>query len=85
MAAAQRRQHVGTVPGLAAIDRLFDQQHTIWGQHHPSELAELVAKLPVPDHAGGTYHAMPQLATSAQAKAYIDARIATWEASRQTR
>ena len=46
--------------------------------------AELVARLPVPDRAGGTYHAMPQLDTSAQAKAYIDARTATWEASRRT-
>lgn len=45
--------------------------------------AELVARLPIPDHAGGTYHAMPQLDTSAQAKAYIDARVAEWEASRE--
>ena len=45
--------------------------------------AELVARLPVPDRAGGTYHAMPQLDTSAQAKAYIDARAAAWEVSRR--
>jgi len=45
--------------------------------------AELVARLPVPDKAGGTYHAMPELETSAQAKAYIDARTAAWEASRR--
>jgi phospholipase C len=45
--------------------------------------AELVARLPVPDGAGGSYHAMPQLQTSADAKAYIDARVAAWEASLQ--
>ncbi len=44
--------------------------------------AELVARLPVPDRTGGTYHAMPQLDTSAQAKAYIDARVAAWEKTR---
>ena len=44
--------------------------------------AELVARLPVPDAAGGTVHAMPLLRTSAQAKAYIDDRIAAWKASR---
>ncbi len=43
--------------------------------------AELVARLPVPDGAGGTYHAAPELRTSADAKAYIDARTAAWETS----
>jgi phospholipase C len=44
--------------------------------------AELVARLPVRDGAGGTYHAMPELRTSADAKAYIDSRTAAWEASK---
>jgi phospholipase C len=44
--------------------------------------AELASRLPVPDGAGGTYHAMPALRTSADATAYIDRRIAAWEASR---
>lgn len=44
--------------------------------------AELVAKLPVPGEAGGSYNAMPALQTSAQAKAYIDGRVAAWKASR---
>ena len=45
--------------------------------------AELVARLPVPDRAGGTHHAMPQLDTSAQAKAYIDSRTAAWDQARR--
>jgi phospholipase C len=44
--------------------------------------AELVARLPIPDGAGGTYHAMPVLRTSAEATAYIDRRMAEWEAVR---
>jgi phospholipase C len=45
--------------------------------------AELVSRLPVPDAAGGTHHVMPALRTSADAQAYIDARVASWEASRR--
>jgi len=44
--------------------------------------AELASRLPVPDGAGGSYHAMPRLVTSADAKAYIDARITAWESAR---
>jgi phospholipase C len=44
--------------------------------------AELVSRLPVPDAAGGMHHEMPLLRTSADAKAYIDARTAAWEAAR---
>lgn len=44
--------------------------------------AELVARLPVPGDAGGMVRAMPLLRTGAQAKAYIDDRIAAWKASR---
>jgi phospholipase C len=47
--------------------------------------AELVARLPVPDQNGGWHHTMPVLRTSADAKAYIDARTAAWEASRAGR
>ena len=43
---------------------------------------ELAASLPVPDLAGGAYHAMPVIETSAQAKAFIQARVAAWEAAR---
>jgi len=46
--------------------------------------AELVSRLPVPDAAGGAHHEMPALRTSAEAKAYIDARIKAWEASRSS-
>jgi phospholipase C len=44
--------------------------------------AELVSRLPVPDGAGGGYHTMPSLVTSADAKAYIAGRSAAWEAAR---
>jgi phospholipase C len=43
--------------------------------------AELVSLLPVPDASGGTYHVMPKLLTSAEARDYIDTRTAAWEAS----
>jgi phospholipase C len=45
--------------------------------------AELVSQLPIPDAAGGTHHEMPVLRTSADARAYIDARTAAWEATRK--
>jgi hypothetical protein len=45
--------------------------------------AELVARLPVPADAGASYRALPDLRTSAEATAYIDARVAAWEASRR--
>ena len=45
--------------------------------------AELVATLPVPDRHGGWHHKMPELRTGADAKAYIDGRIAAWEATRK--
>jgi phospholipase C len=41
-----------------------------------------VARLPVPDGRGGTYHVPPVLRTSADACAYIEARTAAWEAAR---
>jgi|SRR5208282_5198422 len=50
--------------------------------HLEQVYAELVSQLPVPDAAGGTHHVKPPLQTSADAKAYIDERIAAWEASR---
>lgn len=56
-------------------------------QDIPSHLqqvhAELVAQLPVPDEQGGTHHAMPQLTTNADYKAYIRARTEAWQASRR--
>lgn len=45
--------------------------------------ADLVSRLPVPDYAGGMHHRQPVLRTSADATAYIDARVAAWEASRR--
>ena len=47
--------------------------------------AELAALLPVPDARGAYHHEMPALRTSAAAQAYIDARIAAWEAARAKR
>jgi hypothetical protein len=43
MTAAQRRQYVGADPSLAAIDRLLDEHHAIWGKYRPGKLAKLVA------------------------------------------
>jgi phospholipase C len=44
--------------------------------------AELVAKLPVPDAAGGVHHTMPVLKTNSDYSNYIRARTAAWVASR---
>jgi phospholipase C len=45
--------------------------------------AELASRLPVPDAAGGTRPAMPPLLRNgAEARAYIDARVVAWEATR---
>ena len=44
--------------------------------------AELVAKLPVPDAAGGVHHTMPVLKTNSDYSNYIRARTAAWKASR---
>jgi phospholipase C len=45
--------------------------------------AELASRLPVPDAAGGTRPAMPPLLRNgAEARAYIDARVLAWEATR---
>lgn len=45
--------------------------------------AELVAQLPVPDQQGGTHHAMPQLKTNADYKAYIRERTEAWRESKK--
>jgi len=56
-------------------------------EHQPSHLqqvlAELVAKLPVPDAAGGTHHQMPTLRTNSEYRTYIEERVAAWKASRK--
>jgi phospholipase C len=58
-------------------------------EHRPSHLqqvlAELVAKLPVPDTAGGTHHQMPPLRTNGEYRTYINERVAAWKASRKIR
>ena len=46
--------------------------------------AELVSRLPLTGGHGGSYHAMPDLKTSADAKSYIDERISAWKASRRS-
>jgi hypothetical protein len=54
--------------------------------HEPSHLqqvyAELVSRLPVPDHAGGVHHEMPVLHTNEEYRAYTTARVAAWKASK---
>jgi phospholipase C len=54
---------------------------------HPSHLqmvyAELVSRLPVPDHAGGAHHEMPVLHTNSDYRTYIQERMAAWKASRK--
>ncbi len=47
--------------------------------------AELAARLPGPDDAAAADRAMPLLETSAQAKAFIQARIDAWERTRSAR
>jgi len=58
-------------------------------EHRPSHLqqvlAELVAKLPDPDAAGGTHHQMPPLRTDSEYRTYIEERVAAWKASRKIR
>jgi phospholipase C len=51
--------------------------------HLQQVLAELVAKLPVPDTAGGTHHDMPALRTNSDYRTYIKERVAAWKASRK--
>ena len=51
--------------------------------HLQQVLAELVAKLPVPDTAGGTHHDMPALRTNSDYRTYIQERVAAWKASRK--
>jgi phospholipase C len=68
--------------GVALRPAAFIDPATAPISHLEQIQAELVARLPVPDGAGGTYHAMPALRTSAEATAYIDSRVAAWEASR---
>jgi phospholipase C len=57
--------------------------------HTPSHLqqvhAELVSRLPVPDHGGGVHHAMPALKTSEDYDAYIKQRTKEWKATRHKR
>jgi phospholipase C len=57
--------------------------------HEPSHLqqvhAELVSRLPVPDHAGGAHHSMPPLKTSDDYDTYIKHRTREWKASRHPR
>lgn len=65
------------VPSAAELD-----PREVPVSHLEAVHAELVSELPVPDAAGGTHHVMPALRTSADAKSYIDARIAAWEKSR---
>jgi phospholipase C len=54
---------------------------------HPSHLqmvyAELVSRLPVPDHTGGAHHEMPVLRTNSDYGTYIKERMAAWKASRK--
>ena len=54
---------------------------------HPSHLqmvyAELVSRLPVPDHTGGAHHEMPVLHTNSDYRTYIKERMAAWKASRK--
>lgn len=44
--------------------------------------AELVSRLPVPDHAGGAHHSMPALKTSEDHDKYIKQRTHDWKAAR---
>jgi phospholipase C len=54
---------------------------------HPSHLqmvyAELVSRLPVPDHAGGAHHEMPVLRTNSDYRSYTQERMAAWKGSRK--
>ena len=47
--------------------------------------AEQVARLPVPDHSGGTHHEMPVLHTGKDYRDYIKERVAAWKAARARR
>jgi phospholipase C len=67
-----------TVP-VATGSNPADQQPSHLQKVH----AELVSRLPVPDHAGGTHHEMPLLRTSDDYRAYVTARVAAWKASRK--
>jgi phospholipase C len=54
---------------------------------YPSHLqmvyADLVSRLPVPDHAGGAHHEMPVLHTNSDYRTYTQERMAAWKASRK--
>jgi phospholipase C len=45
--------------------------------------AELASRLPIPGEAGASWRGLPDLKTSADAKAYIDGRMAAWETARK--
>jgi phospholipase C len=50
--------------------------------HLQQVYAELVSQLPVPDPTGGLHHQMPVLQTNQEYRAYTNARVAAWKASR---
>jgi phospholipase C len=51
--------------------------------HLQQVLAELVAKLPVPDAAGGLHHEKPILRSNRDYRTYIQERVAAWKARRK--
>jgi len=66
-----------TVPVAAATN---PAAHKL--SHLQQVYAELVSRLPVPDHAGGMHHELPMLHTNEDYRAYTTARVAAWKASR---
>ncbi|MDE2502003.1 MAG: phosphoesterase, partial [Burkholderiales bacterium] len=65
------------VPRTAAVDPA-----EVPISHLEQVQVDLVARLPVPDGRGGAAHLQPPLRTSADAAAYIESRMAAWEAAR---